>query len=77
MKTVLLGISFVLLHNSICWAQPDVQGFDEAAHRENARTTFKEKVAPFVKKYCISCHGGYAQAGDNLQSALDSPESAT
>jgi mono/diheme cytochrome c family protein len=77
MKTALLGISLVLSLISTCWAQPGDHSVDEAAHRENARKTFKEKVAPFVKKYCIDCHGGYAKAGVNLQSALDSPESAT
>ena len=77
MKTALLGFALLLSLTSTGWAQTDDQSFDEAALREDARKTLKNNVAPFVKSYCISCHGGYAQAGVNLQSALDSPESAT
>ncbi len=72
-----LGIALVLSLTSTSWAQTDDQSFDEAALRENARKTFKNKVAPFVKKYCIDCHGTRPEGGINLQSALDSPESAT
>ena len=72
-----LGIALVLAFTSTGGAQTDDPSFDEAALRRNARRTLKDDVTPFVKKYCISCHGGYAQAGVNLQSAIDSPESAT
>ena len=77
MKTACLGIALFLSLVSTSWAQTDHQPFDEAALRENARNTFKHKVAPFVKKYCIDCHGTRPEGGVNLQSALDSPESAT
>lgn len=77
MKTDLFGLILVLSFTSTSWAQNADVSFDETALREEARKTLKNNVAPFVKKYCISCHGGYAQAGINLQSALDSPESAT
>jgi hypothetical protein len=77
MKAALLGIALVLSFASTGWAQTDEQGFDEAALRENARKTFKNEVEPFVKKYCIQCHGTVPEGGINLQSALDSPESAT
>ncbi len=48
-------------------------GMDEAALREDAQKVFKEKVGPFVKKYCTSCHGSRAKAGINLDSALKNP----
>ncbi len=41
--------------------------------RKDAQKVFKEKVGPFVKKYCISCHGTRPEAGINLQSALRTP----
>ena len=41
--------------------------------REDAKKTFKEKVGPFVNKYCIDCHGPRPEAGINLRSALNSP----
>lgn len=59
--------------NSPCRAEPDDVGEDEAALRADAEKTFKEEVGPFVKKYCISCHGSRPEAGINLQSALRSP----
>jgi len=48
-------------------------GADEAALRADAEKVFKEKVGPFVNKYCTRCHGSRAKAGINLQSALKNP----
>ena len=48
-------------------------GADEAALRADAQKVFKEKVGPFVNKYCTRCHGSRAKAGINLQSALKNP----
>lgn len=45
----------------------------EAELRADAERTFKKQVEPFVKKYCVSCHGSRPEAGINLQSALQSP----
>ena len=39
-----------------------------------AQKVFKEKVGPFVNKYCTRCHGSRAKAGINLQSALKNPD---
>ena len=52
---------------------------DAGALRADAQKIFKEKVGPFVNKYCTRCHGSRAKAGINLQSALKNPagESAT
>ena len=49
-------------------------GADEAALRADAQKVFKEKVGPFVNKYCTRCHGSRAKAGINLQSALKNPD---
>ena len=49
-------------------------GADEAALRADAQKVFKEKVGPFVNKYCTRCHGSRAKAGINLQSALRNPD---
>ena len=51
----------------------NVAGMDEAALRADAQKVFKEKVGPFVNKYCTRCHGSRAKAGINLQSALKNP----
>ncbi len=51
----------------------DATGMDEAALRADAQKIFKEKVGPFVEKYCARCHGSRAKAGINLQSAVKNP----
>ena len=51
----------------------DATGMDEAALRADAQKMFKEKVGPFVEKYCARCHGSRAKAGINLQSAVKNP----
>ena len=45
--------------------------------KADAEKTFKDKVGPFVKKYCTKCHGDRPKAGINLGSALKSPGSAS
>ena len=52
-------------------------GVDEAALRADAQKVFKEKVGPFVNKYCTRCHGSRAKGGINLQSALKNPGGAS
>jgi len=46
------------------------------ALRADAKKTFKDKVGPFVNKYCMKCHGPRPKGGINLKSALRSPGSA-
>ena len=58
-------------------AQTGVGEADEEVLRADARKTFKEKVGPFVERYCIKCHGPRPKAGINLKSALKSPGSAS
>jgi hypothetical protein len=68
-----LGFALVLFSVSISWAEIGDKGTDEATLRADAQKVFKEKVAPFVNKYCTRCHGSRAKAGINLQSALKNP----
>ncbi|MDG1897825.1 MAG: DUF1592 domain-containing protein [Fuerstiella sp.] len=62
---------------ALCFASPiQAQTDDASAHearRADAEKTFKEKVGPFVNKYCVSCHGPRPEAGINLRSALRNP----
>ena len=41
----------------------DATGMDEAALRADTKKNFKEKVGPFVEKYCARCHGSRAAMG--------------
>ena len=62
---------------TLSWVSPGQAQTDDAgeheARRADAEKTFKEKVGPFVNKYCVSCHGPRPEAGINLRSALRNP----
>lgn len=77
--TTAAALSFALILSLVspCRAQTGGGGADEAALRADANKVFKEKVTPFVKKYCLRCHGPRPKAGVNLESALKSPGSAS
>jgi mono/diheme cytochrome c family protein len=60
-----------------CQAEADDETPDTSTLRADAEKTFKEKVGPFVNKYCIDCHGPRPEAGINLRSALRSPGAAS
>ena len=66
MKLPVLALALLMAGSAI--------GADEAALRADAQKVFKEKVGPFVNKYCTRCHGSRAKAGINLQSALKNPD---
>ena len=72
-----LGLAIIWCSVSVSWAEIGDKGTDEATLRADAQKVFKEKVAPFVNKYCTRCHGSRAKAGINLQSALKSPGSTS
>ena len=72
-SSTVAGLILAMTLNSTCWADPDEAGKGEAALRADAKKTFKEKVAPFVKKFCIECHGSRPEAGINLESAVKTP----
>ena len=68
------GLVLTLSLDLPCEAEDDDGRVDEAAAlRADAEKTLKENVEPFVKKYCIRCHGPRPEAGINLQSALRTP----
>lgn len=75
-----LGIAFLLLHWFACPPNATSQSQDETASadplRDDAMQSFKTKVQPFVKKYCVDCHNTRPEAQLNLESALRNPESA-
>lgn len=51
---------------------------DLAALKSGAEKAFKKDVAPFVKDYCMECHGNRRTKGDiNFEPALKSPGSAS
>ena len=64
---------------AFCLAESESKILDEDALRADAQKVLKQKIGPFVKKYCIKCHGSRAKGGLNLQSALSNPigESST
>ena len=66
--------SFILLIMFLAGLQLGrAEGSDEVALRLETQKIFKEKVGPFVEKYCARCHGSRAKAGINLQSAVKNP----
>ncbi|MEZ6043826.1 MAG: DUF1592 domain-containing protein [Planctomycetaceae bacterium] len=69
----LIGFAIASFWSVPGWAQSDDVAGNEASLRADAVKTFKEKVGPFVKTYCTSCHGSRPEAGINLDSALKSP----
>jgi len=71
-----LGFALTLFLVMPCQAESG-EVADEAALRADAKKVFKEKVEPFVKRYCIRCHGDRPKAGINLKSALKSPGGAS
>ena len=71
------GLTLALSLVSSYRAEAEDGSADEAALRADAERTFKEKVGPFVNKYCIKCHGSRPEAGVNLQSALRAPGAAS
>ena len=71
----LLGFALIWCSVSFCPAETGDIGTNEAALRADAQKVFKEKVGPFVNKYCTRCHGSRAKAGINFKSALKSPGS--
>lgn len=73
LPTTVAGLALALSSLSPCRAESEDGGADAATLRAEANKTLKEQVGPFVRKYCIHCHGSRAEAGINLGSALRSP----
>jgi mono/diheme cytochrome c family protein len=74
MAMILLGFALLLIVP--CQAEPEDDG-DFTALQADAKKSFQEGVAPFVKTYCTRCHGQDRQKGGiNFQPALSNPENA-
>ncbi|MEW6304957.1 MAG: DUF1592 domain-containing protein [Verrucomicrobiota bacterium] len=70
MTVALLGFAALTLP---CQAEL-VSDADFAARQESAKKTFKESVTPFIKNYCVQCHGNRrSKAGINFEAALKNP----
>ncbi|MCM8528058.1 MAG: DUF1592 domain-containing protein, partial [Lentisphaeraceae bacterium] len=72
-----MPFAVLLFLSSLTTTQADEKVLTEEELRADAKKTFKEKVEPFVKKYCIKCHGSRPKGGVNLKSAQKSPGSAS
>ena len=74
MALILLGLALSL--TSRCPAGP-VDAGAPAALQSDAKKTFQEQVAPFMKSYCSRCHGQDRQKGGiNFHPALNNPGTA-
>ena len=41
----------------------DIEVIDEVEIKADTSHAFKEKIGPFVEKYCMKCHGSRPKAG--------------
>ena len=73
---VSLAVLFLLSAWVPCFAAPEDEDAIHAALMADAQLAFEEGVTPFVKKYCISCHGPRPKSGLNLDAAIKFVESA-
>ncbi|HBJ85119.1 MAG TPA: hypothetical protein DDZ88_14860 [Verrucomicrobiales bacterium] len=66
-----------LLCLALAWALPcPAQTLEDKEAEEmltDAKRSFKEHVEPFVKQYCVECHGDRPKAGLNLRVAVRKP----
>lgn len=68
---ILLGLA--LLPAGTCHAEPASDG-DFAALQAEIKKSFRDRVTPFVKTYCVSCHGNRkSKAGVNFEPAFKDP----
>ncbi len=74
---VIFGVALFLVLVSPGRAETVGEGADHEALKADAKKTFKEKVEPFVKKYCARCHGSRPKAGINLVSSAKDPGSTS
>ncbi|MSU49005.1 MAG: DUF1592 domain-containing protein [Opitutus sp.] len=73
MAMILFGVAPALLRP--CRAEQANDG-DLAALQAGIKESFREQVAPFVRKYCVTCHGNRkSKAGVNFESGLKYPGS--
>ena len=71
MTMSLCGLGLALVFPCQAQAEDDAEF---AALQADAQKSFKEGVAPFVKKYCVECHGNRrSKGGLNFDPALKTP----
>ncbi len=75
---LLLGLYVILCLASPCGARADSGGADHEALKADSEAFFSDRVTPFIKNYCISCHQNRrpTQAGVNFSPALKDPSHA-
>src|SRR5262249_33751383 len=70
---VVAAILFALSLAAPCKAEP-ASDADYAALQAEVKKAFREQVTPFVKNYCVTCHGNRkSKAGVNFESAVKYP----
>ena len=73
-EVAILLVSLVVVSTGIAEEEPTPpEPTREETLRAEAKVILKEKVQPFVRKYCTDCHGSRPEAGINLESALKDP----
>lgn len=75
MARMRLGAVLFLLTFSTGFAESEEDAI-HAALMADAKQAFEEGVTPFVREYCVSCHGPRPKSGLNLDAALKFVESA-
>ena len=70
-------VGFASAFTALCQAEPaDEKEF--AALQAEAQKAFREGVTPFMKNYCMDCHGNKrTKGGVNFQPALNKPSDAS
>lgn len=73
MAMTLFGLALPLTGH--CQAEP-ANDADLAALQTEVKNAFRDRVTPFVRTYCLECHGSRPKAGVNFLSALKYPGNA-
>lgn len=78
------GTSAALILLAVTWSAGSscraetAQAADPAARQAEVKKNFRDGVAPFVKKYCVECHGNRrSKGGLNYEVALKNPGGST
>jgi len=45
----------------------DIEVLEEVGLKADTSHAFKEKIGPFVEKYCVKCHGSWPKAGSESE----------
>lgn len=72
MATLLSGLAFLLALTG--HAEPASEQ-DHSTLQAEAKKTFRDQVTPFVKTYCVECHGSRPKGGINFLATFKDPGS--